>query len=110
MHKLPDDAVHCYERAKHCAEKAAEAGTNIVARRDFLDLEAKWLTLALSYEFSDGWSHESHELDRRGTNRAIICRVIEYGGFALDWHAADAIAEAFDVVQKRVGPLEIRKP
>ena len=107
MHNRPDDAVHCYERAKHCAERAAEAGTNIAARRDFLDLEARWLSLALSYEFSEGWPQESCEPDRRGANRAIIGRMIEYGG--LDGQAADAIAETYDDVQKRIGHLEDQK-
>jgi hypothetical protein len=109
VHNLPDDAVHCYERAKHCAEKAAEAGANFVARRDFLDLEARWLTLAISYEFSEGWSHESHELDRRSANRAIIHRVIEYGGLAFDGQTADAIAEACDKLPTRIAPLEYQK-
>jgi hypothetical protein len=105
--KLSDDVAYCYEHARHCAEKAAQAGDNIAARRDFLDLEAKWLTLALSYEFSERCSRAIDELDRQNADRAIIRRVIEYVGLRFDSRAALAIGDAYNETQrKKTGPLE----
>jgi hypothetical protein len=107
--KVSDDVAYCYGRARHCTEKAAEAGTNVVARRDFLDLEAKWLTLALSYEFSERLSCTVRGPDRRDASRAIVRRVVEYDGLASDWYATEAIAEAYDEIRRQTGSLEFEE-
>jgi hypothetical protein len=51
LKKVDGEAAHCYERAKDCAERAREA-RNEGIKADFIDLEARWLALAQSYELS----------------------------------------------------------
>src|SRR5579859_4016326 len=51
LKEVDGDAAHCYERAKDCAERAREA-RNEGIKADFIDLEARWLALAQSYELS----------------------------------------------------------
>jgi hypothetical protein len=48
-----DDVAYCQAHARFCAYKAAQAGSNLVAKRDFLDLEVRWRALALSYHLSE---------------------------------------------------------
>jgi hypothetical protein len=48
-----DDAPYCQAHARSCADKAAQAGFNLIAKREFPDLEARWLALALSYHLSE---------------------------------------------------------
>jgi hypothetical protein len=47
------DVAYCYERARDCAEQAREARDKLI-KADFLDLQARWLSLAQSYKF-DEW-------------------------------------------------------
>jgi hypothetical protein len=49
---LTDDVRECYRYAEECARQA-HAISNPELRRDFLDLEQRWLKLARSYEVSE---------------------------------------------------------
>jgi hypothetical protein len=49
---LSEDVRECYQRAEECARQA-KAQLNPALRRDFLDLELRWLKLARSYEVSE---------------------------------------------------------
>jgi hypothetical protein len=49
---LSEDVRECYRRAEECARQA-KAQLNPELRRDFLDLELRWLKLARSYEVSE---------------------------------------------------------
>jgi hypothetical protein len=49
---LSEDVRECYQRAEECARQA-KAQLNPKLRRDFLDLELRWLKLARSYEVSE---------------------------------------------------------
>jgi hypothetical protein len=49
---LSEDVRECYRRAEECARQA-KAQLNPEHRRDFLDLELRWLKLARSYEVSE---------------------------------------------------------
>ena len=42
----------CLQRAKECAERAKHA-QNPALQRDFIDMEARWLKLARSYQFAE---------------------------------------------------------
>ncbi len=48
---LTDDVRECYRHAEECARQA-QALSNPELRRDFLDLQSRWLKLARSYEVS----------------------------------------------------------
>jgi hypothetical protein len=49
---LNDDVRECYRHAEECAHQA-HAISDPKIRRDFLDLELRWLKLARSYEVSE---------------------------------------------------------
>ena len=50
--KLTSDIAECYRRAAECRERA-ESAPSESAKRAFLDLEQRWLSLAHSYEFAE---------------------------------------------------------
>jgi hypothetical protein len=50
--KLSEQIADCYQRAQDCRERAL-ATNHEQTRKDYLDLERKWLALARSYEFSE---------------------------------------------------------
>jgi hypothetical protein len=52
LDSLSKEIRECYLHAQDCALKAT-AQTDAQQRRDFLDLEQRWLFLARSYEFTE---------------------------------------------------------
>jgi hypothetical protein len=56
---LSEDVRECYQRAEECARQA-KAQLNPELRRDFLDLELRWLKLARSYEVSERVNTNPH--------------------------------------------------
>jgi hypothetical protein len=52
LNNLSKEIFECYWHAKDCALKAT-AHTDAQQKRDFLDLEQRWLFLARSYEFTE---------------------------------------------------------
>jgi hypothetical protein len=50
LQKISIDAAYCYNRAEEC-RRLAERTSNPTTRRDFEDMETRWLSLARSYDF-----------------------------------------------------------
>lgn len=53
----------CLQHAEDCARKAA-GQTDPKLKKDFLDMEQRWLFLARSYEFTERLGDFSHETKR----------------------------------------------
>jgi len=49
LQNLSSDVPECLQRARECAERAQ----NPALQRDFIDMEARWLKLARSYQFAE---------------------------------------------------------
>jgi hypothetical protein len=52
LHNPGESIRQCYRHAEDCARKAADQA-DPKAKRDFLDLEQRWLSSARSFEFSE---------------------------------------------------------
>jgi hypothetical protein len=49
---LSEKVAHCHRQAREAREKA-ERATDFAAKRDYLNLERRWLLLAQSYEWTE---------------------------------------------------------
>ena len=56
LQKLTEEIAECYAHASHCRERA-KAAVDLSIKRDFLDMERRWLALAHSYEFAERLSN-----------------------------------------------------
>jgi hypothetical protein len=66
LQNLSAEVVYCLERAEDCA-KRARCEINPALRRDFFDMEQRWLKLARSYEFAEQLQRfASHNKQQRG--------------------------------------------
>jgi hypothetical protein len=52
LENLSEQIRNCYEHAEFCARKATEQSDPLL-KRDYLELEQRWLTLARSYDLSE---------------------------------------------------------
>ena len=52
LNNLSAEIRDCYRHAEDCVRQAA-AQTDPKLKQDFLDLEARWLSLAGSYDFTE---------------------------------------------------------
>ncbi len=52
LQNLSPEVSYCLQRAEDCRERARRE-TNPLLRRDFFDMELRWLKLARSYQFVD---------------------------------------------------------
>ena len=52
LQKALDDVAYCHERAEDNRRRAA-IETDQKRKAEYVDLEARWLKLAASYQFSD---------------------------------------------------------
>ena len=64
MLNVTDDVRECYRHAEECARQA-QSVSNPEFRRDFLDLELRWLKLARSYEVSERLKPAGHGKETR---------------------------------------------
>jgi len=73
LQKVSADVRECYQHADECRKEAERAFTP-EERQDFLDMEARWLSLARNYEFAEQLSvftrghrrhHEMNKLPQR---------------------------------------------
>lgn len=72
LEKLSQRVAYCLERARMCGAKARDAFT-LTSRKDFSDLEDRWLVLARSYEFSERLDSRINDLDaQRRYVRSIL--------------------------------------
>jgi hypothetical protein len=56
LQKLTEEIAECYAHASQCRERAKETVEPSI-KRDFLDMEWRWLSLAHSYEFAERLSN-----------------------------------------------------
>jgi hypothetical protein len=56
LQKLTEEIAECYAHASHCREGVKQALDPSI-KRDFLDMEWRWLSLAHSYEFAERLSN-----------------------------------------------------
>jgi hypothetical protein len=56
LQKLTEEIAECYANASHCRKRAKEAVDPSI-KRDFLDMEWRWLSFAHSYEFAERLSN-----------------------------------------------------
>jgi hypothetical protein len=61
--EVSDEIAHCNHRAHECRAMADDT-CNEAVKRDFLDLERRWLLLARSYELGDRFADFADELGR----------------------------------------------
>ena len=64
LNELSEQIRHCLLHATSCAQQAAVL-TDQQLKRDFLDMEQRWLFLARSYEFTDALTDFSGETKRQ---------------------------------------------
>ena len=98
MLNVTDDVRECYRHAEECARQA-QSVSNPEFRRDFLDLELRWLKLARSYEVSERLKpagtgrNSSRESLLRGSSRVVSARRIlpPRGQYRLQYSLASMI-------------------
>jgi uncharacterized protein Yka (UPF0111/DUF47 family) len=64
LKNLSEEIRECLRHAEDCARKAA-AQIDPNLKKDFLDLEQRWLVLARSYEFTERLGDFSDEAKRQ---------------------------------------------
>jgi len=64
LQSLSKDISECYLRAEQC-KRLAEGALTPAAKKDFLDMERRWLSLARSYEFAERLSDFTAPFGRR---------------------------------------------
>jgi hypothetical protein len=75
LNNLSEQVRECLQHAEDCARRAA-AQTDAKVKRDFLDLERRWLSLARSYEFCERLGDFSGETKRRSSDQGVDERQI----------------------------------
>ena len=65
---LREQILECYERAGHCARKAARQ-PNPLLQQNYLRLKELWLNLARSYEFTQRAADFSNDAIRQVDKR-----------------------------------------
>jgi hypothetical protein len=97
--RLSEAIAHCVEHARTCGEKARAAPGSSATRADFLDLEARWLALAESYEFSESLASRINEAHKRHV-KLILGRA---GADRRDTDALGCMTLAYIETMKAVG-------
>jgi hypothetical protein len=64
LRNLSEEIRECYRHAEDCARQAA-AQTCPNLKRNFLDMERRWMSLARSYEFTEQLTDFSSEAKRK---------------------------------------------
>jgi hypothetical protein len=64
LQKLNEEIAECYEHAVECRRRANET-SDPGSRRDFLDMEQRWLQLAHSYQFAESLSNFTKPFRKR---------------------------------------------
>src|SRR5437764_14716276 len=64
LRNLSEEICEWHGHAEHCAREAAAQSCQKL-RQDFMDLEQRWLSLARSYEFTEGLTDFSDEAERK---------------------------------------------
>ena len=73
--KLTPEVRHCMQHAQDCAERA-KCEPDPKLRRDYFDMELRWLKLARSYQFVDQLSaFTSHNAQKRAALSERLVRL-----------------------------------
>ena len=77
LQTLTEEIAECYAHASQCRERAKQAVDPSI-KRDYLDMEWRWLSLAHSYEFAEQLSNLTARFtkgkQKKQTARAIAAR------------------------------------
>jgi hypothetical protein len=106
--RLSQRIAYCLERARACGEKARTAPDSSIARRDFLDLEVRWFTLAQSYEFSEKLANQINDRDAHKRYVGSILR--RAGATFIDSVSIACMTLAFTETMKAVSLTGAEKP
>jgi hypothetical protein len=69
LQNLSNEIRECYQHAEDCRRRADEA-TDPVTKRDFLETEKRWLSLARSYEFAERLSRFTEPFSKQNRTTA----------------------------------------
>ena len=72
LNNLSEQIRECLQHAEDCARKAAELPDSSLFRRDFLQLEKRWLELARSIEFGEQLDSFTKSIPKRGKSRSFL--------------------------------------
>ena len=106
--RLSQRVAYCLERARVCGEKARAAPDSSVDRREFSDLEVRWLMLARSYEFSEKLANQIH--DRDAYKRYVGSILRRAGADFSDSISTACMTLAFIETMKAVSLTDAEKP
>jgi hypothetical protein len=70
LQDLSNEIRECYQRAGDCRRRAEET-TDPATKRDFLEMEKRWLSLARSYDFADQISRFTNPFRNPKTGRPL---------------------------------------
>jgi hypothetical protein len=106
--RLFQRVAYCLERARVCGEKARAAPDSSVDRREFSDLEVRWLMLARSYEFSEKLANQIN--DREAYKRYVGSILRRAGADFSDSISTACMTLAFIETMKAVSLTDAEKP
>jgi hypothetical protein len=106
--RLSQRIAYCLERARTCGEKARAAPSSSADRRDFSDLEVRWLMLARSYEFSERLANQIN--DRDGYKKYVGAILRRAGADSNDSISIACMTLAFIETMKAVSLTGPEKP
>lgn len=64
LEKTQEDVAYCYQRAEECRRMGARE-TDPARRQEYADMEARWVKLAISYQFAEQLNTFHDEVHRR---------------------------------------------
>ena len=63
LQKTQDDVAYCYQRAEE-SRRMGERETDPQRQHEYLEMEARWIKLAISYQFAEQSSSFNQEVSR----------------------------------------------
>jgi hypothetical protein len=69
LQKTREDVAYCYQRAEECRRMGARE-TDAARRQGYLDMEVRWVKLAISYQFAEQFCSFNDEVSRNLERRA----------------------------------------
>jgi len=64
LQRTQDDVAYCYQRAEE-SRRMAERETDPARQQEYAEMEARWVKLAISYQFADQSSSFNSEVSRQ---------------------------------------------
>jgi hypothetical protein len=104
LQNLAAEIINCYERARQSRERA-ERAVDDRFKADFLAAEARWLSLAHSYEQQHRLSITVAEFDRRRKAGGLVRMLREQGG-TFDSDVIAKLTVAYHAVLDQLGLVD----